>query len=612
MQCCHSTSDLSAPDHSESAVTIPIEWSCPHDAVDGYNRCMFHLSGSKRDEAGITDDEVRSTAEQIITDPTEHSELIGAHLPGLELSNTAITGQQDDKLDLRCSNISGELKLENTRVDLPVVADGSTIDDGIDFTSTTFEHKVNFYGSRFKGASESTGVDFRGKVIFSRILSSFSLRLRDSTIFEKTAVFSKLKIKGSQGTLDFRQMSAKGAFYCRDINVPRLNCREAIFEGVVGMNGAHIRGDALFKKAHFGALARFGKGDRKRSDDSTVIEGETELKSVLADQTIGFQKVKFKNNLDLSGGSFERAVEFTLISLTGDIKLQNANFGGKLILKPLHASADEDSKWCTVTVNETTVSAGTLAQAGHQSSVPIRYDIVDSTIGNVSFSTPELSGAPYNIDNYTYYRSDLQNVRFIRTKFTGFDFTSYRTGFEGHWILHTFRNQDSVSTREDELKPVDLELTYMYAKQGADKIGDNFASSKFFQREMDYRTQRLQAKEEPTLNHQGQYLGLRLWGLIDYTENPRRVFGLGVGTAMLFSGLYVLLSAITGAESPYSDAPFGLGYFIFSGESFISLVHAPGASVTYWPLRLLSVVEGFFGAFIIALFVFSLTRAVHR
>jgi len=359
-------------------------------------------------------------------------------------------------------------------------------------------------------------------------------------------------------------------------------------------------------------LARFGAGDRRRTDTSTEIEGQTELSAVLADQTIGFESVKFKDDIDLSGGSFDRAVEFILISLTGDIDLHNASFNGKFILKPQYASTESESEWCTVDATETTISAGTLAQAGHPSSVPIRYDIVDSTIGNVTISITEVSGAPYNLENYTYHRSNLENVRFIRTIFRGFDFTSYRTGFEGHWTLHTFGTQASTTELKDDIKPRDLELTYMYAKQGADGIGDNLAASKFFQHEMAYRTDRIQTKTDPTLAHRGQYLGLRLWGLIDYTESPLRVFGLGIGTTVLFSGLYALISLSTSVQSPYPETPLGLGYFIFSGESFISLVHAPGASVTYWPLRFLSVFEGFLGAFIIALFVFSLTRSVHR
>lgn len=609
-QCIHSSEDLSAPSHSCEDVTTPQEWSCPHEAVEGFDRCIFHLEPSIREDAGVAESDIQKAAVDLLTDSSEPSELVGARLPELEVTDSVITGNPKDKIDIRFATIDGELKFNKTRIDLPLVAKGCIINKGFDFTGATFGSKVDFYGARFKGASESIGVHFRDTVVFSRVLSSYSFRLRDSTIFEQTAVFSNLTIKGSRGTLDLRQISANGPFYCRNIDVPRLNCREAIFRGIVGMNGSHIRGDALFRDAHFHALARFGKGDRTHSKDSTEIDGHIEFTSVLADQTVGFESVKFGDDIDLSGSYFDRSVKFVLVSLNGDINLHGATFTGNLVLKPQYAASESD--YCTVCASETTLSSGTLAQAGHRSSDTIRYDIVDSTIGDVSFVTPEISGAPYDLDNYSYTKSDLSKTRFLRTKFDRFDFTSYREGLEGHWILHRFHSDRSKYETDSDPSSSDLELTYMYAKQGADTIGDNLAASKFFQHEMDRRIERQREKDKKTIAQRGQHLSLRLWRLVNYTESPLRVFGLGIVTTLIFSVLYLILSLSVRMNSPYPEAPLGIGYLIFSGESFISLVHPPGTPVTDWPMRFLSILEGFVGAFIIGLFVFSLTRVVHR
>ncbi|ACV11893.1 hypothetical protein Huta_1720 [Halorhabdus utahensis DSM 12940] len=608
--CTFSTGDLQAPDHSNSNVSFPKEWSCPHEAVEGREKCIFHLTSKERERDDISDEYVANQARKLATERTEKATLIGANLPELDLSDTIVSSESGGLLDLRFSSISGELNFNDTLVEIPVSAVGAELTGGIELRNTTFEKEVSFYGSRIKSTIEGMAVQFQGRAIFARILASYSVRLRDSTIFEKTATFSQLEIKGKQGSLDLRRVLAKGPFYGRQIDVPRFDCSETVFEGFFGLLGAHIRGDANFRDCHFKSLTTFGDGDRKQIPDNTEIEGSADFTSVLADQTLSFEKVKFKGELDFTGSFFARIVRLELVTLYDGVKLNQSKFKGGLEFKPQYTTSEGD--YFTVTAAETSISSGILAQPGQAQSVPIRFEFVDANLGDVSFYETELEGEPFLLGNYTYKPSSLDHVKFVRTRFTGFDFTSYRTAFEGNWTLHRFTNANE-NRHQSDLDPVDLELTYMYGKQGANNIGDNLAAAKFFQKEMEYRTKRYHpATKNIYGNSWLKHAGLRLWGLTNFSESPTRVFSLGVLLTVGFAALYGILSFLGIANAPYSNAPLGTGYLIFSAESLITLVHAPGAIVKAWEIRLLSVFEGFLGAFLIALFVFSLTRAVHR
>lgn len=63
------------------------------------------------------------------------------------------------------------------------------------------------------------------------------------------------------------------------------------------------------------------------------------------------------------------------------------------------------------------------------------------------------------------------------------------------------------------------------------------------------------------------------------------------------------------SEPLYGDA---IGYLVLSLQSFVTLVLGGAEDVGGPWIRLLARVEGFVGAFLIALFVFTLTRSIHR
>lgn len=152
-----------------------------------------------------------------------------------------------------------------------------------------------------------------------------------------------------------------------------------------------------------------------------------------------------------------------------------------------------------------------------------------------------------------------------------------------------------------------LESTYLRARNGADQAGDTTAVGEFYIQELRQR--------------RGQHWR-RIWtgggvgaawdfvsnGLFDltagYGERPRNVFAIAVALVGLFTGVFALAM---------NDPPYGwtAGYLILSLESFVTLVLG-GADSVPSTIRLIAQIEGFLGAFLIALFVFTLTRSIDR
>lgn len=178
----------------------------------------------------------------------------------------------------------------------------------------------------------------------------------------------------------------------------------------------------------------------------------------------------------------------------------------------------------------------------------------------------------------------------------------------------------SVDAADAEPTLGQLESTYLEARNGADEVGDTVAGAEFYVRELGTRRRRHlrraldRSRPFPDRLRAGyDYVSnALLWHLSGYGERPRHV--------VLWAGLTVVgfaaAFAVAGALSETFPAPGGtydgpVGYLLLSFESFTTLVHG-GTEIRSRPVRLLADVEGFLGAFFIALFVFTLTRSLER
>lgn len=184
--------------------------------------------------------------------------------------------------------------------------------------------------------------------------------------------------------------------------------------------------------------------------------------------------------------------------------------------------------------------------------------------------------------------------------------------------------------RDGDPPPAALEQTYLNAKNGASQVGDEDVAGVFFTLEKRYRRRRLWETVagvggSTSVRRVGatgvDWLGNAIFDrMAVYGESPGRVVTVSTSVIAVFSVFFALLLD----RPPYGDQYLGSGILpdwvalalqplTLSIESFVTLVLVGPASQRLTPLvHLLGQIEGFLGVFLVALFVFTLTRSVHR
>lgn len=178
--------------------------------------------------------------------------------------------------------------------------------------------------------------------------------------------------------------------------------------------------------------------------------------------------------------------------------------------------------------------------------------------------------------------------------------------------------------------PGELETTYLRAKNGANQVHDNESASAFFQKEMRQRRYRYRDQMVTELTGWRERLDGDISGM-DSTGHHLKRFGrsavswvsnliLEVTSSygekpsyVVFSSVAVVLCFGSGYAVAFPSLYDQFGqYFLLSFGSFVSFILGPTGDVTNSMVGFLTQVEGFIGAFFIALFVFTLTRSIHR
>lgn len=166
---------------------------------------------------------------------------------------------------------------------------------------------------------------------------------------------------------------------------------------------------------------------------------------------------------------------------------------------------------------------------------------------------------------------------------------------------------DALANPADVTRTLEAqELTYVEARKGADDVGDSSAAGNLFVNELRVRRQ-IHRRE----GDYGEYAANLIFDWVaGYGERPRKAFRSSIWLVAGFAALYwTLWRLMPGFSSPtYAGID---GAALLSSASFTAFVLG-GTSVEPKPIRLLANFEALLGAFMIALFVFTLTRSLHR
>lgn len=359
--------------------------------------------------------------------------------------------------------------------------------------------------------------------------------------------------------------------------------------------GATFARGGIFYKSTFGGDTEFS---------NATFEGSTDFVNS-SFHRVHFRETRFTERVDFKratfrfgmfwGCRFEADALFNEAEFRGRVNFQEADFEAKVRFVDAEIASDT----CYVDLQGASLSNGTLSQPG---TGEILYDLEGAVLGDLDLSAERSSGELFEF------------FRVLNTTFDGFDFGRYRDALNAsNWTLHEPVRSDLPGAELTEPTAGQLENTYLKAKNGAIDIGDAKAAAEFFRWEMTYRRHQYVAGIRgetdgwrERLKSGWQWSANAALALTSgYGERPSRVIAFSTGVVVGFAVLF----ALAGPDLPY-DAR--IGYLLLSLESFVTLVLGGAETVENPWIRLLAQVEGFTGAFLIALFVFTLTRSIHR
>lgn len=555
----------------------------------------------------------------------------------LEMYNTIIAGDliasdtefSGKTINLYGLEVRGELRLDNSvfTENNKVRFEECSVGSAANFSEVTLEAKeINFedFGTE-NGKANFQNSQLRGNHIdFSNMTINGGLRFDRATIVGQVVNFEQIGVTG------------KTAFQSAQIDSERLE----------------------LSKGQFEANADFGFVDfQVRNLEMIDIDFAGVTTFVNAD----FQT----RTLSFDDSDFDDEVAFTNANFSGQVSFKNTRFGGD--------KTDFSRVNCG---NATLQLINTRTAAENEShSDQSKIDFHEAIIPSGEFEQPKASGTYYDFTGATVGDLDLkfhddndktdrlfEYFRFFETEFDGFDFSrsQYREELKkNNWRLETvmssrLEQQEQRSTVKDIVSFVTrpairvsnvaakywrllrhgsdpekningLESTYRLAKIGADHQGDSDASSKFFQKELEFRRrshghrawirQADTPDELPTIwerIRRGWFwiTNWILWMSSGYGERPKRVIMSSLAIVVLFMLSYEVGWQLTGSSRPGQFAGI-VGSFTLSVEMFTAIILGGGA-VSSQPIRFISYVEGFVGSFFIALFVLTITRSVRR
>lgn len=478
------------------------------------------------------------------------------------------------------------------------------VEGACSFEQASFQRKVDFEDSRFNQATNFSGSEFTGtKAVFERCHFTGPTSFSNSN-FAGDALFQDVT---AEALFSFGRITVGG-----DANFQRLHvggefrCERTIFRGFLSLHDADIKdsltctdihvsdrliGDSLF----VAEVAKFTNANFEGSGsfENSEFNGDTTFNNIEAEGTVTFRDTVFD-----TAPSFQQF--HGTLEIVGDCQVQTSP---KI-----------------VNIQSALIQRGIFEQPREGQLI---FDFTNSTIGDVLFDNSDTGF--------------LKKVQFSNTTFEGFDFSEYRQTFaEYDWQIHLtatdnvdivvdqgFRSR--VQTVWSVLKTGEagdqrkiyatLESTYQKAKNGATDIEDQKTASEFFRKEMIFRRRSNWWLACSSAEHLRTRLRAGVHWLTNFAlgltaghgERPSRVILSSLFVIATFSGVFWLLRP---NNFPYGTA---LGYPILSLESFVTLILMhPTESFTDPFLRFAAEIEGFAGAFLIALFVTTLTRSIHR
>lgn len=631
-------------------------WYCPHPAEDGHDRCLFHLSPETR-PAGVS---VTDRLLDVLRTPSQdesrrtrrrRKQFIGAEIPDLQLADEVVSGDDNFPVDLRCATLD-RVSLDNARLHDPLDVRGATA-DSFSATNASFTRLYAQAATFGTAAFDHSDID-RG---YFDDATADVLRF----YFADIGYANFHRADATHTSFMYATLGEVGFF---DAELGVATFFGAAFDGGY-FNGASF--DYLNFRSTEGGSCHFDGADAiaatfATSDFERVVLSETAFERTLADRADWDSASLDGASLGVATFDDARVGRFSLadVTISRSISFEDVLVEDDLTFAP---AAVEGEGPGLVSWRRADLPAGTLDESAGAAVV---HDFADATLGDLRIEADadqvlgrfrflrtefagfdfskqpslDLEAAAHVIHEFDADPKELVRLRTMQEAVTnlhpavdgnviGAASRGNETAFDAvdpdaapddtgarAYELASERVADGDAEWPDEPTIDELETTYLMAKTGASAVGDSTASGRFFVKERTYRRYGHWGAAGDSGSPWGERLSrasawLRNWLFAvtaGYGERPFRTILASAGTVLLFSLPYTYLEpAVEGTTDPsYID------YLVFSFQSFITFIVGPTFDDPPLSIRVVSSIEGFIGAFFVALFVFALTRQVHR
>jgi uncharacterized protein YjbI with pentapeptide repeats len=584
---------------------------CPHDPFGTTDFCLFHLPSERRRAEGVSPEAVASElVDRTADDGPTAERFVGAEFRRLGLDGARIGGDDGRRIDLRLAVVEEECSLANATIDATVDLTGATLAD-VDFGGSTLTGDATFDAVRFSGSAAFDGCEFRGRARYPNAVF-------DGASFEDVTFDERADFEGA--TFDGEARFARATFeqrgYFKSARFEAVTFKRASFHEKASFKRARFRGPATFPRTRFVEKASFKFA---RFGDLSVFEvarfgSEAFFWDATFEGRAWFTGAEFEHDGDFSAAGFYAGGDEEPVAYFNDV-----TFGRNLLFESVATRAGGVVSFARTTLTRGRISQPT-ASDDRPGDGPTYYDLTESVLGDVGLapvSDPDL---------FSYFY-------FYETDFDGFDFGDHRQVLNEGWAIHTFAGEPGslagTTAGYDDYRvgpggegrerghgaSIDvLENTYLKAKNGANEVGDATAASEFFLREMRYRRRgHLRNARDAGRPVSDRVVSFGRWvsswfynASSGYGERPMRPILFSLGLVVLFAATYSVLGiGVAGVGTPVS-------YLAFSFQVFVTLILGGPPEIPSPAVRLLTSFEAFVGAFFIALFVFALTRSIHR
>lgn len=599
--------------------------NCPHNAVGEAERCIFHMSTADRREYGLSANDVRDAfLKKIETDSKTDKIFIGARFETLDLEQHQLSAENNYPIRMEACKIEDTLGLERAIVEQPLFITGSQIESincrdsefrkDIEFNGVSFERVADFTYADFGDDAEFWNTSFGGEASFYAATFSSYAEFRDAHFqdtaqfkyvrvdrdvefwdvhFDAEVSFDSMVVDGAtefrhakfEGEAIFKEMSARKSI---EFNTAKFKAPANFYRLTVNGNASFWETDfedtATFEATHFYGYTEFNRGGRSDEDGCAHF-----------DDDVTFQYSTFEKDVEFWCVTFEGPADFRNTVFRGTTEFHNAVFNSeatfaKATHKKVYFEAVEAPN-AQIKLSDNNLPQGVISQP---ESSYTTYDLSEADVGDVSLKPqddPDL----------------FKHFRFYRTDFSGFDFPDHRRALNNNWSIHYFGDQ-----RNSEEAPSELETTYLKAKNGASEVSDTTAASEFFVRERVWqRKSYFSIITSANSFRKKVYAGYKwatnwLYNLTcGYGEMPFRTVGFGALVIILFAIVFRWTVELPGENT-------AIRYVTFSIQTFVALLVGSSPTNTDIIIQFLVALEAFIGGFAIALFVFTLTKAIQR